>query len=194
MDYVRWVKNFQWTPHGRRIRGGTTIIMEEPTGGLHGKNKHGRICGRRQTFFTFGNGQTALSCIDPSNYLVVIIIIIIIINLLLLLLLLLFLLLFKHTKYVYIVLFLLSCRRLFFFSVRVFCFVLFSGILLLGQWAGPLQTSTNHGEIGVHFFRVSSPEEVAFNTHNLSSPFGTIILGQDTSPSTVSGVGCSWDF
>ena len=42
-------------------------IMEEPSGGLHEKEKHGRRYGRSQTFLAFISGQAALSCIDPNN-------------------------------------------------------------------------------------------------------------------------------
>ena len=42
----------------------TATIMEEPSDGLHEKQKHGRRYGRRQTS---GNEQTALSCVDPDD-------------------------------------------------------------------------------------------------------------------------------
>ena len=53
--------------------------MEEPSDGLHGEQKHGRICGRRKTSLAFGSGWTALVCIDPIYIYIYIIIIIIII-------------------------------------------------------------------------------------------------------------------
>ena len=52
-----------WQEEKRKI----AKIMEEPSDGLHEKQKHGRIYGRRQTSMAFGNEQTFLNCIDPNN-------------------------------------------------------------------------------------------------------------------------------
>ena len=41
--------------------------MEEPSDGLHEKQKHGRRCCRKQTYLAFGSGWTALGCIDNNN-------------------------------------------------------------------------------------------------------------------------------
>ena len=45
----------------------TATIKEEPNDGLHEKQKHEGSHSRRQTYLTFGNEQTALSCIDHNN-------------------------------------------------------------------------------------------------------------------------------
>ena len=37
------------------------------SGGIHEKQKPGRIYGRRQTSLAFGSGWTALGCIDPNS-------------------------------------------------------------------------------------------------------------------------------
>ena len=48
MEDRRWPKKiYQWTPHGRRRRGRPQQNMEEPSDGLHEKQKHGRRNGRR---------------------------------------------------------------------------------------------------------------------------------------------------
>ena len=39
--------------------------MEKPGDGLDEEQKHRRGCGRRS--LAFGNGYTALTCIDPNN-------------------------------------------------------------------------------------------------------------------------------
>ena len=38
--------------------------MEEPSDGLHEKQKYGRRYGRKYTYLAFGSGWTALGCID----------------------------------------------------------------------------------------------------------------------------------
>ena len=45
----------------------TAAIMEEPSDGLHEKQKRGRRYGKGQTSLAFGSGWTALGCIDPIN-------------------------------------------------------------------------------------------------------------------------------
>ena len=41
--------------------------MEEPSDGLHEKQKHGRKYGRRYTSLAFWGGWTALDCTDPNK-------------------------------------------------------------------------------------------------------------------------------
>ena len=41
--------------------------MEEPSGGLHEKQKHGRRYGRGWTCLGFGSGWTARGGIDPKK-------------------------------------------------------------------------------------------------------------------------------
>ena len=79
MEDSRWpMKIYQWTPHGRK-RGRPLTIMEEPTDGLHEKQKSGRRYGRGYTSLAFGSRWTSLGCIDPDIKIIKIIIIIIII-------------------------------------------------------------------------------------------------------------------
>ena len=41
MEANRWTKKiYQWKPHGKGRRGRPQTIMEEPTDGLHEKQKH----------------------------------------------------------------------------------------------------------------------------------------------------------
>jgi hypothetical protein len=41
--------------------------LQKPSEELHDKQKHERRYGRTLTSLTFGNGYTALSCIDSNN-------------------------------------------------------------------------------------------------------------------------------
>ena len=43
----------------------TATIMEEAGDGLHEEQRHGRGYGGEQTSLAFGNGWTALGCVDP---------------------------------------------------------------------------------------------------------------------------------
>ena len=44
----------------------TATIMEEPSDGLHEKQKHGKSYGIGLTYSTFGSGWTVFGCIDPN--------------------------------------------------------------------------------------------------------------------------------
>ena len=45
----------------------TATIMEEPSDGIHEKQKYGIKYDRKQTSLAFGSGWTALGCIDPND-------------------------------------------------------------------------------------------------------------------------------
>ena len=60
---MEWPKKiYQWTLHGRRIRGRPQQSWRNQDG-LHEKQKHGRRYGRGS--LAFGSGWTALGCRDP---------------------------------------------------------------------------------------------------------------------------------